>query len=139
MSTWEGLALPIYPSANVTVDAGSDDLIWSWGRAATTQLSFDMRWYGNTASGADYMYWDASASTLILYKSAFKFDGGGIANLITVDAAASAFVKAVASGDGGIVATADGMSQDPETASEDGYIKVYVGASLYEVPMYLNT
>jgi len=139
MSTFEGLGLPNYPSANVTVDAGSDDLVWSWGRAAATQKSFDMRWYGDGASGATYLYWDASADTLIFYDGAIKFDGGGVANLITADAAASALFKAVASGDGGIVATADGMSQDPETASEDGYIKVYVGASLYEVPMYLNT
>jgi hypothetical protein len=31
------------------------------------------------------------------------------------------------------------MSQSPETASEDGFIAIKVGASIYEIPVYLRT
>ena len=44
-----------------------------------------------------------------------------------------------AAGAGGISLTADGMSQDPETASEDGFLTLLVGASIYEMPVYLRT
>lgn len=98
----------------------------------------DLKLFGATAS--KYSLWDQSADKWIHAGAAHKFTGSlGAAAPIDLDGAASYFVDFEATGDGGIVLTADGMSQDPETASEDGFIRILAGASIYEIPIYLNT
>lgn len=54
--TWDG--------TNLIVAAAADDSIIEIGDSASTQKSFDVKIYGNAASGADYILWDASDSQL---------------------------------------------------------------------------
>jgi hypothetical protein len=49
-------------SAATTIKANADDDVLSLGISAATQKSFDLRWYGEGANGADYLYFDASAN-----------------------------------------------------------------------------
>jgi len=48
------------------------------------------------------------------------------------------FIRASASGAGGVTASADGMYKDPETHTEAGYIIIYVGSTAYQVPFYAS-
>jgi hypothetical protein len=57
-----------WDSTNLIVAAAADDTLIEIGDSAETQLSFDVKIYGNAASGADYIMWDASESRL-------KFEG----------------------------------------------------------------
>ncbi len=52
---------------------------------------------------------------------------------------AASLADFAAAGAGGISLGADGMSQDPDTDSEDGFIAILVGASIYEIPIWLRT
>ena len=98
----------------------------------------DVKFFGATASS--YMLWDESADDLIINAGQLNFSGSlGAAAPFNLDGAASYLVDSAGNGYGGVVVSADGMSQDPETASEDGFLRLLVGASIYEVPMYLNT
>ena len=45
-------------------------------------------------------------------------------------------VKALASGDGGLTVSADGMTADPETATEAGYVSVDIAGTGYQIPIY---
>ena len=54
--TWDG--------TNLIISASADDSIIEIGDSGTTQKSFDVKIYGNAASGADYLFWDASGSIL---------------------------------------------------------------------------
>lgn len=78
----------------------------------------DVTMYGAT-SGC-FWRWDESADTVVR-------DGGSL------------FVKAVASGDGGITVGSDGMFADPETATEAGYITIDVAGTEYEIPFYASS
>lgn len=49
------------------------------------------------------------------------------------------FLRASASGAGGVVVSSDGMQNDPSTDTEAGYISIYVGSTRYEVPFYAIT
>ena len=46
------------------VKAATDDWLIEIGDSAATQLSFDLKWYGNAANGADYLYFDASGNII---------------------------------------------------------------------------
>ena len=46
------------------------------------------------------------------------------------------FIRASASGAGGVTVSSDGMFKDPETNTEAGYIVIRVGTTDYEVPFY---
>lgn len=52
--TWDG--------TNLIVAAAADDSLIEIGDSAATQKSFDLKWYGNSANGADFLYFDASAN-----------------------------------------------------------------------------
>lgn len=54
-----------WDSTNLIVSAAADDSVIEIGDSAEAQKSFDVKIYGNAASGADYLYWDASASKMI--------------------------------------------------------------------------
>ena len=54
--TWDG--------TNLIIDALADDSLIEIADSAATQLSFDVKWYGNEASGASYLYLDASANLI---------------------------------------------------------------------------
>lgn len=49
------------------------------------------------------------------------------------------FLRAVASGDGGLVVSSDGMFRDPESQTEAGLLKVRVGTTDYEIPIYASS
>ena len=49
-----------FDGTTLILAAGTDDLLWEIGDSAATQLSWDIKWYGNTANGADFLYFDAS-------------------------------------------------------------------------------
>ncbi len=57
-----------WDTTNLIVAAVADDTLIEIGDSAATQLSFDVKIYGDAANGADYLMWDASASRL-------KFEG----------------------------------------------------------------
>ena len=95
--------------------------------------------YGATSTKR--LIWDQSADTLVASGVNLNFAGtlATPAALFNIDGAASYFADFAATARGGLTVTADGMSQDPETASEDAFLTVLVGASTYEIPLYLNT
>lgn len=49
------------------------------------------------------------------------------------------FMRASASGAGGLVVGADGMFKDPEDDAEAGYLKVRVGSTDYQIPVYASS
>ena len=49
------------------------------------------------------------------------------------------FLRARASGAGGVVVSSDGMYRDPESHTEAGYITIRVGSTDYEVPFYASS
>jgi hypothetical protein len=51
-----------WDATNLLVAAAADDEVIEIGDSAATQKSFDLKWYGNGANGADYLYFDASAN-----------------------------------------------------------------------------
>lgn len=53
-----------WDGTNLIVAADADDSVIEIGDAATTQLSFDVKIYGDAANGADCLFWDASGSKL---------------------------------------------------------------------------
>lgn len=46
------------------INPAADDTLISFGKSAATQLSCDVRMYGNGANGTEYIYFDASESEL---------------------------------------------------------------------------
>lgn len=53
-----------WDGTNLIVAAAADDSLIEIGDSAATQLSFDVKWYGGEASGASYLYSDASLKFL---------------------------------------------------------------------------
>lgn len=54
----------LWDATNLIINAVADDTLIEFGDSATTQLSFDLKWYGNDASGASFAYFDASANAI---------------------------------------------------------------------------
>jgi len=54
----------VWDATNLIIKAAADDLLIEIGDSAATQLSFDLKWYGESASGASYVYADASANLI---------------------------------------------------------------------------
>jgi len=50
----------VWDTVNLIMKAAVDDTVWEIGDSAATQLSFDIKWYGGAASGASFLYFDAS-------------------------------------------------------------------------------
>jgi len=65
-------------------------------------------------------------------------DGGGTALHVVLYSASTedALVGVSASGKGGVVVSADGMTADPEADAEAGYGIIDVGGTLYQFPIY---
>lgn len=53
-----------WDGTNLIISAAADDSLIEIGDSAATQLSFDLKWYGNEANGASYLYADASANLI---------------------------------------------------------------------------
>ena len=116
----------VVSTGDASVSFGEDD------------IGVDVNFYGATSTKR--MIWDQSADDLVMSGVNINFKGTqGAVGLFDIDGSATYFADFAAAGAGGISLTADGMSQDPETASEDAFLTVLVGASKYEIPMYLNT
>jgi hypothetical protein len=54
----------LWDGTNLIINAVADDTLIEIGDSAATQLSFDLKWYGNEANGASYLYADASANLI---------------------------------------------------------------------------
>lgn len=54
----------VWDGTNLIVAAAADDTLIEIGDADATQKSFDLKWYGGTAAGASYLYFDASANVV---------------------------------------------------------------------------
>lgn len=54
----------VWDATNLIISAVADDTLIEIGDSAATQLSFDLKWYGNGANGIDYLYFDASANLI---------------------------------------------------------------------------
>jgi len=54
----------VFDGTTMQVLPAADDTVLEIGDADATQLSFDIKLYGEAANGADYVFWDASASRL---------------------------------------------------------------------------
>jgi hypothetical protein len=63
--TWDG--------TNLIISATADDTLIEIGDSAATQLSFDLKWYGDDANGAKYLYFDASENMIYTTGVDFKF------------------------------------------------------------------
>lgn len=50
----------VWDATNLIISAAADDSLIEIGDSAVTQKSFDLKWYGNGASGVDFLYLDAS-------------------------------------------------------------------------------
>jgi len=75
----------------------------------------------------------------VTFNTQLTFDDTSVTNILKFDAATATFANAVASGDGGITVSADAMSQDPETASEDGFIDILCAGTTYQIALYEKT
>ena len=53
-----------WDGTNLIIAAAADDSLIEIGDSASTQKSFDLKWYGGQASGASYLYADASANLI---------------------------------------------------------------------------
>jgi hypothetical protein len=53
-----------WDATNLLMAAAADDSVFEIGDSGATQKSFDIKIYGQAANGADYLFWDASASAL---------------------------------------------------------------------------
>ena len=51
-----------WDGTNLLMAAAADDSVFEIGDSAATQKSFDLKWYGNGANGADYVLYDASGN-----------------------------------------------------------------------------
>lgn len=114
-------------SGDASVNFGTDD------------VGVNVNFYGATSTVR--AIWDQSADAMVMSGCNINFAGtlGTPKALFNIDGSASYFADFSATAKGGLVLTADGMSQDPETASEDAFLRILVGASKYEIPLYLNT
>lgn len=128
-SSWTSGSLQFLQTASAgdaAVNFGEDD------------TGVDVKMFG--ATSGSYALWDQSADELVLNAAQLNFSGGtGTSAIIELTGTASHMFSATATKYGGIIVSADGMSQDPQTVSEDGYISFLVGASTYQIPIYLNT
>ena len=53
-----------WDGTNLIIEAAADDSLIEIGDSAVAQKSFDLKWYANEASGASYLYADASANLI---------------------------------------------------------------------------
>lgn len=74
-----------WDGTNLIVAAAADDTLIEIGDAAVTQLSFDVRIYGNSASGASYLEWDASADTLQVKGAHMKLNTADDTNTVRLN------------------------------------------------------
>lgn len=74
-------------------------------------------------------------SSTIEFDALLDLNGNGTSLIFTKDSATN-FVDVDNSGNGGFTVSNDGMTADPETGTEDGYITIRIGGNTYQVPIY---
>jgi hypothetical protein len=72
-----------FDGTSLILAAGADDLLWEIGDSAATQLSWDLKWYGNAANGADYVYFDASENLVYTIGVDLRFGDNDVLNIGT--------------------------------------------------------
>ena len=72
---WDGSNMLFVPAA--------DDTLIEFADAASTQKSFDLKWYGDDANGASYFGFDASANSLYTVGVDFLVDGYAYSKITT--------------------------------------------------------
>lgn len=91
--TFMGLGFPLFPKSGVEVAAQTDDILISWGVSATSQKAFDMKWFGGDASGASYLYFDASADEIATTKLDLKLNASAASTYLLWDVSANKLVS----------------------------------------------
>lgn len=81
-----------WDGTNMILTAAADDSLIEIGDSGSTQCSFDVKIYGNGASGVDYLYWDASANKLSFVGAAIMEMGTSSAK-VTDDTAGRRFIS----------------------------------------------
>lgn len=62
--------------------------------------------------------------------------GSGFHTFLYSEAASDALLTVSATGRGGVTVSADGMTANPETDQEAGYVAIKVGGTSYQIPIY---
>lgn len=95
-----------WDGTNLILSSAADDSLIEIGDSAATQLSFDIKWYGDNANGASFMYFDASANLIYSTNIDMRFNSYdylkfGTTDQVTIrwDADSSSFVFSAATDD----------------------------------------
>lgn len=120
-----------WDGTNLILDALADDTLIEIGDAATTQLSFDLKLYGGEASGASYLYFDASANLLYSTDIDLKLNDNDVLNFGTNAGAGSAT--------GDVQLRWDATDLDLLAAADDTVFKIGNGTNSFDVWIYGNT
>ena len=100
-----------WDSTNFLISAAADDSVIEIGDSAATQKSFDVKVYGQAANGADYLFWDASAS-------AFKLMGDA-----RIDASGATVLAA--NTDGGVIKVGDASTKVIQDTADMKFVSFY--------------
>lgn len=99
----------VWDTTNLILKATADDTLIEIGDSAATQLSFDLKWYGETANGAAYLYADASANLIYTTGVDLQFKDDDVLVFGT---------GAGATGDVGITYDANSLNVTPTAVSD---------------------
>jgi len=102
-----------WDGTNLIIAAAADDSIIEIGDSAATQKSFDLKWYGGTANGASYLYFDASADLIYTTGIDLQFKDNDVIAFGTGAGAA-----------GDVSITWDGTNLIIATAADDSLIEI---------------
>lgn len=117
-----------WDGTNLIFNAVADDTLIEIGDSAATQLSFDLKWYGNEASGASFLYFDASANLVYTTDIDVQFKDSDLLVFGT---------GAGASGD--VQLRWDGTDLDLLATADDSVFKIGNGTASFDVWIYGNT
>jgi len=98
-----------WDGTNFLIAAAADDSLIEIGDSASTQKSFDLKWYGGEASGASYLYFDASANLIYTTGVDLQFKDNDVLVFGTGSGA---------TGDIGITYDANSLNITPTAASD---------------------
>ncbi len=110
-----------WDTAKLCIATLADDTVLSIGIAATPQLSFDLKWYGNAAGGADYILMDASLNTLVTVNVDVKLSDS---DHILIGTGTN-----IATADGDVDVYWDGTRLCIATLADDGVIRIGIPAT----------
>jgi hypothetical protein len=98
-----------WDGTNFLISAAADESLIEIGDSASTQKSFDLKWYANEASGASYLYFDASENLIYTTGVDLQFKDNDVLVFGTGSGA---------TGDIGITYDANSLNITPTAASD---------------------